>query len=180
MDNKKFPIIISRLIIFRQSRLYFHFIQCLFDFSFLLWLEISFPSCNSDQYRKSTPFSPFLYTDEKPFYYFCGIYSIWVPATYTSHFLHPAFSFSVWWTYFFLIYERSFLRGTAMQYHSHIEAGFLSVPMDCTSFIFFTHLSGLPYQIRLFFCLWLYITRWFLFCQHIFIKKFNLIIFIIF
>ena len=40
MDNKKFPIIISRLIIFRQSRLYFHFIQCLFDFSFLLWLEI--------------------------------------------------------------------------------------------------------------------------------------------
>ena len=37
--------------------------------------------------------------------------------------------------------------GSAMQYHSHIEVGFLTVPLDCTSF-FFLSLTYLVFLTR--------------------------------
>ena len=137
MDNKKFsittfPVMISQLfwLITSSCRsLQMHYRNK----GFILWLlEPAIPT-----HKKEGLFSHHFFTRiEKSSYYCCGIYSIWVPA---SHYLLLIIS-AGWWSSLHLLLKRSFLRGTAMQYHSHIEGKILAVPLDCTSFFYFPDL----------------------------------------
>ena len=68
------------------------------------------------------------------------------PDNWSDAFL-PSESFIYDFSFLYNPDKRYFLRGTAMQYHSHIEVGFLTVPLDCTSF-FFLSLTYLVFLTR--------------------------------
>ena len=154
-------------------------------------MPVRFFFSTNDWKLLSLPVSP-INIGNRPFSlrFFTRMKSLFIIGVVTIQYecqLHIPFSFhpaSLQWglmNFSFLCWWKVFLAGICYAIPLSYWSWFSDCPIGLHLLLFsFPHLSGLPYQIRLFFCLCLYITRSFLFCQHIFIKNFNLFIFIIF